>query len=73
VENEENKLPNPDPKRMMINMTKEIIHVSKRKSRMSSLRYSLRSYKRRLNRTYRMNSKNIKTSQIKNMRRHRSK
>jgi hypothetical protein len=72
VENEENKLPNPDPKRMMINMTKEIIHVSKRKSRMSSLRYSWRRYKRRLNRPYRMNSKSSKPSQIKNIRRYRN-
>jgi hypothetical protein len=54
----------------MINITKELsdIHknLSKRKSWMSSLRYSWRSYKRWLNRIYRMNSSNIKKPQIKN-------
>jgi hypothetical protein len=45
---------------------------SKRKSRKSSLRYSWRSFKRRLERTYKVNSKNIKTTQIKNLTRHRN-
>jgi hypothetical protein len=34
---------------------------------MSSLRYLWRSYKKWLNRIYRMNSKNIKTLQIKKL------
>jgi hypothetical protein len=74
--NEENEYPVPDPDRMMINITNEFkdVHkknLSKRKLWMSSLNYSWKSCKRWLNKMYRINSSNIKTPQIKNLRRHR--
>jgi hypothetical protein len=71
VQNEENEYLVPDTNRTMINVTNELsdIHkkknLSKRKSCTGSLRNSWRSYKTRLKRKYKINSKNIKTPHIK--------
>jgi hypothetical protein len=71
VGNEENEYPVPDPNWMMMSMANELNvnhkNFSKRKVYMSSLRNSWRSHKRWINRMNIMNSKNIKTIQIKKL------
>jgi hypothetical protein len=76
VGNEENEYVAPHPNRMIITMSNEFIDTHKEMLKevikKSSLRYSWRSFKRRLKRTYKINSENIKTTQIKNLRRQRN-
>jgi hypothetical protein len=76
VGNEENGYPVPDPNKTMINVTNEPSHANKNPSKKvswkKSLRNSWRSYKTQLTRKYKMHSRNFKTLQIKNLRRHRN-
>jgi hypothetical protein len=75
---EENDYPVPDPNKTMINVNNEPSDAHKnnpsnRKSWKSSLRRNTwRSYKKWLTKNYKMHSRNFKTPQIKNMRRHRN-
>jgi hypothetical protein len=75
VGNEENKYSVPDPNRTMINITHELRNAHKKKSQRGNyckiIEKHWRSYKTWLTRKYKMHSR-IKTSQIKNLRRHRN-
>jgi hypothetical protein len=70
VGNEENEYPVPDTNRLLT--MSSTMSIEKFSKRMNLLRYSWRSYKRQLNGMYRMNSSNIKTPQIKSLRRYRN-
>jgi hypothetical protein len=77
MENEENEYTVPDPNSTMINITNVLSdshkkNLLKRKLWTRSLRNAWRSYKTQLTRKYKMHSRNIKTPQIKNLRRHRN-
>jgi hypothetical protein len=76
VGNEENEYQVSHPNRMLINMTNELNDIYKKSLKeeiMDELiEILMEKYKRQLNRMYRMNSSNIKTPQIKNLRRHRN-
>jgi hypothetical protein len=76
VGNEENEYPVPDSNRMMINMTNDLNDVCKEflKEEIKNELFEIlrRSFKRRLKSIQKMTSKNIKTSQIKILRRHRN-
>jgi hypothetical protein len=74
--NEENEYPVPDPNETMINVTTEFSDTHKKSLNeeiMGEITEKLmRSYKTWLTRKCKMHSRNIKTPQKKNLRRHRN-
>jgi hypothetical protein len=78
IRNEESEYPVPDSNRTMVNITNELSKANKKKNLtkkklwMRLLRNLWRSSKTQLARKYKIHSRNIKTSQIKNLRRHRN-
>jgi predicted transcriptional regulator len=76
VGNEENEHPVPDAKRIMINMTTELHDVHKeflKKEIMNEfIEVLMEKLQENVKENIKSNSKNIKTSQLKNLKRHRN-